>query len=56
MRTILEVNFCENKIVKKTIGFIGFSGFEEQWKIMVQKHMVFIGFPGFGGKKNEQYD
>ena len=47
MIRILEVNFCENKIVKNQLVFIGFPGFEEYRKFMVQKHMVFIGFPGF---------
>ena len=30
MIRILEVNFCENKIVKNQLVFIGFPGFEEQ--------------------------
>ena len=44
---ILEVNFCENKIVKIQLVFIGFFGFEEYRDFMVQKQLVFIGFPGF---------
>ena len=47
MIRILEVNFGENKIVTIQLVLICFPRFEEYWKFMVKKHMVFIGFPAF---------